>query len=94
MIWWHVQRFAARCLAPLMRRTGWRFSWKYRRGDTWRHRLVYRLVDTGYANWLAGDRYLSQAELVKRMKDELGWTDDTHPKESNHVEPPTDRLGP
>jgi hypothetical protein len=77
-----------------MQRTGWRFSWKYRRGDTWRHRLVYRLVDTGYANWLAGDRYLSQAEIAKRMKDELELSDDIHSQETNHGDPHADRRRP
>mgnify|MGYP001572385276 CR=1 len=41
-------------IVPIMYMTGFRFSKAYRHGISWRHRLVYRLVDTVRANRLAG----------------------------------------
>ena len=37
-------------IAPVMRITGFRFSRRYRRGDTFYHRVVYAVVDTVWAN--------------------------------------------
>lgn len=48
-----LRRFVARLIAPVMRRTGFRFSKHYRWGVTLRHRAVYAVVDTVGANMRA-----------------------------------------
>lgn len=46
----------AKLLAPILKRTGFRFSKDYRHGKTWLHRFVYRYVDVVSAN-LRADGY-------------------------------------
>ena len=44
----------AKAIAPALRVTGFRFSKRFRRGDTLYHRAVYAIVDTVAANHAAG----------------------------------------
>jgi hypothetical protein len=48
-----MRRFNARLIAPILRRTGFRFDKHYRWGTTLGHRIVYSLVSTIEANIIA-----------------------------------------
>ncbi len=46
----HLRDLLAYILAPVMKRTGFRFSKDYRHGRTIAHRIAYRCVNTVRAN--------------------------------------------
>jgi hypothetical protein len=48
-----MRDIAAYIIAPVMKKTGFRFSRLYRRGDTFCHRIVFALVNTVTANRIA-----------------------------------------
>ena len=50
LMFWPLRCFNALWLAPIMRVTGFRFSTRFRHGETPAHRIVYILVNTVRAN--------------------------------------------
>lgn len=49
-----MRTITASLIAPLMKKTGFRFSKAYRQGETAWHRLVWATVNTVEANLKAG----------------------------------------
>lgn len=45
-----MRTLIARCIAPVMRATGYRFDKSFRQGRTVAHRIIYRCVDVVAAN--------------------------------------------
>lgn len=48
-----MRKVTARAIAPIIKRTGFRFSKDYRHGVSRYHKIVYALVDTVGANNIA-----------------------------------------
>ena len=59
MIGYTLRNIAAAIVGLAMRATSWRFNRDYRHGETRRHRIVYAMVNTVAANYVAdGDNPL------------------------------------
>lgn len=64
----------AHAIAPVMTRTGFRFSKAFRHGDTLFHRVVYAIVSTVHAN-IEADRRANNAQWVKAWKEHVQWVE-------------------